>query len=175
MLVARRVLLAALAAVLLAAAAFAADATGTQPSPTPAPSPAEQQKPAPAEPIAPVMPETVVRPALESAPAIPVPPAPTKPGKVTFGNHGEIVVGAPATESRWKGSPISLSLRDAPLDEVLRTFARLANFNLVIQPGVHGTVTCELHDVPWDQALYVILKTQGLGAEIDGNVWMVEK
>ena len=79
------------------------------------------------------------------------------------------------SESRWHGFPISLSLRDAPLDEVLRTFAKLASFNLVIQPGVHGTVTCELHDVPWDQALYVILKTQGLGAEIDGNVWMVEK
>ena len=71
---------------------------------------------------------------------------------------------------RWVGSPISLSLRDADLVEVLRSIARLADVNLVIQPGVSGSVTLELKDVPWDQALHVILKTHGLGAELDGTV-----
>jgi type II secretory pathway component GspD/PulD (secretin) len=72
---------------------------------------------------------------------------------------------------RWRGEPISLSLRDADLVEVLRSFAKLAKVNLVIDPAVKGTVTVELHDVPWDQALYVILKAQDLGMEVSGNVW----
>lgn len=42
--------------------------------------------------------------------------------------------------------------------------------NLVIDPGVSGKVTAELHDVPWHRALAVILKINGLGMELDGNV-----
>lgn len=75
---------------------------------------------------------------------------------------------------RWRGEPISLSLRDADLVEVLRSFGKLAKVNLVIDPAVKGTVTVELHDVPWDQALYVILKSHGLGMEISGNVWSLK-
>lgn len=74
-------------------------------------------------------------------------------------------------EHRWVGEPISLSLRDADLVEVLRSFAKMVDVNLVIDPGVAGKVTVELHDVPWDQALYVILKSHGLGMEISGNMW----
>ncbi|HXT50927.1 MAG TPA: secretin and TonB N-terminal domain-containing protein, partial [Thermoanaerobaculia bacterium] len=76
--------------------------------------------------------------------------------------------------SRWHGFPISLSLRDAPLPEVLRSFAKIAGVNLVLAPGISGNVTVELKDVPWDQALWVILKTHGLAAEIDGRIWTVQ-
>ena len=94
---------------------------------------------------------------------------------MSLGRHGVIELGRPASAaSRWHGFPISLSLRDAPLPEVLRSFARIAGVNLVLAPGVTGSVTVELTDVPWDQALWVILKTHGLGAEIDGRVWTVE-
>jgi type II secretory pathway component HofQ len=93
---------------------------------------------------------------------------------VSFGAHGLIQRGqGPAGQGRWKGFPISLSLRDAPLPEVLRTFARLAHFNLVLDPRVQGSVTVELENVPWDQALSVILKTHGLGAEVDGRLWLI--
>ncbi|HKH49976.1 MAG TPA: secretin and TonB N-terminal domain-containing protein [Thermoanaerobaculia bacterium] len=96
------------------------------------------------------------------------------PRTVILGTHGLIEPGqGPAGQGRWKGFPISLSLRDAPLPEVLRTFARLARFNLVLDPRVQGSVTVELENVPWDQALYVILKTHGLGAEVDGRLWMI--
>ncbi len=72
----------------------------------------------------------------------------------------------------WRGERISLSLKEADLGEVLRSFARLAGVNLVIDPVVRGKVTVELHDVPWDQALSVILKSQRLGVEVSGgNVW----
>jgi type II secretory pathway component HofQ len=143
------------------------------------PPPAETERPAtPAEPIAtvppiaapaPVMPVTVVRPAQPTA----QPPAtPTLP--LSLGRYGAIELGRrPSAASRWRGFPISLSLRDAPLPEVLRSFARIAGVNLVLAPGVTGSVTVELKDVPWDQALWVILKTHDLGAEIDGRVWSV--
>jgi hypothetical protein len=65
---------------------------------------------------------------------------------------------------------ISLSLREADLVEVLRSFAVLGGFNLVIDPAVKGTVTVELKDVRWELALAVILRTHGLAAEIDGTV-----
>ena len=70
----------------------------------------------------------------------------------------------------WTGEPISLSLRDADLVEVLRSFGKMTDINLVIDPSVQGKVTVELKNVPWDQALYVILKSNGLGMEVDGNV-----
>jgi hypothetical protein len=85
---------------------------------------------------------------------------------------GLVVVDAGAAP-RWSGERISLSTKDADHVELLRTFARLADVNLVIDPAVRGTVTVELHDVPWDQALWVILETQGLGAELDGRIWGV--
>lgn len=72
---------------------------------------------------------------------------------------------------KWTGEPISLSLRDADLVEVLRSFGKMTDVNLIIDPSVQGKVTVELKNVPWDQALYVILKSNGLGMEISGNVW----
>ncbi|MEM8993175.1 MAG: secretin and TonB N-terminal domain-containing protein [Acidobacteriota bacterium] len=75
----------------------------------------------------------------------------------------------PEKRASWSGEPISLSLRDADLVETLRSFARLGDFNLLLQPGIKGSVTVELEDVPWDQAMAVILRTQGLGMEISGG------
>jgi type II secretory pathway component HofQ len=65
---------------------------------------------------------------------------------------------------------ISLSLRDADLVEVLRTFARLGGFDLVVDPAVSGKVTVELRDVRWQDALVVILRSQGLAAEVEGRI-----
>ena len=100
---------------------------------------------------------------------------PVRPRSVDVAGRGVIEIGGtPRAQGRWKGFPISLSLRKAPLPEVLRSFARIGGFNLVLDPRVQGEVTVELKDVPWDQALHVILKAHGMGAEVDGRVWMVE-
>lgn len=72
------------------------------------------------------------------------------------------------------GEKIDLSLRDADLVEVLRSFAVLGDFNLVIHPGVEGTVTVELRQVEWEKALAVILRVHGLSAEVDGELWSVQ-
>ena len=75
--------------------------------------------------------------------------------------------------SRFTGEPISLDLKDADLKDVLRTFAKLARLNIAIDPEVKGSVTVRLHDVPWDQALDVILQINGLGYVLEGNVLRV--
>ena len=94
-----------------------------------------------------------------------------RPTEVTSERRDPLVVyRSDGERRRWVGEKISLSLKDADLVEVLRSFAKLADVNLIVDPSVSGTVTVELHEVPWDHALSVILKTHRLGAEIDGRL-----
>ena len=65
---------------------------------------------------------------------------------------------------------ISLDLKDADIRDVLRTFAELEHFNLVIDPEVRGSVTVRLENVRWQDALEVILRSNGLGSVSEGNV-----
>ncbi|MDX1644769.1 MAG: secretin N-terminal domain-containing protein, partial [Thermoanaerobaculia bacterium] len=76
-------------------------------------------------------------------------------------------------ERRYQGEPMDLTLQDADVKDVLRSFAQLSGLNIVIQPGVRGTVTVELVQVPWDQALEQILKINDLGYELDGNIMRI--
>ena len=78
-----------------------------------------------------------------------------------------------ANETEYHGEPMTMSLKDADIKDVLRSFAQISGLNVVTQPGVSGTVTVELTDVPWDQALEIILKTNGLGYELEGNIMRV--
>jgi len=68
------------------------------------------------------------------------------------------------------GDRISLDLKDADLRDVLRTFAALARFNLVIDPEVRGSVTVRLADVRWEDALDVILRSNGLASVREESV-----
>jgi type IV pilus assembly protein PilQ len=79
-------------------------------------------------------------------------------------------VAARASEGRYSGEKISLDLKDADLKDVLTTFGKLEDINVAIDPEVHGSVTVRLHDVPWDQALELILQSNGLGYVLEGNV-----
>ena len=92
-------------------------------------------------------------------------------GIAVLGPPSLLAQGAPTAqdEPRWVGEPVTLSLKDADLAETLRSFAQLGNFNLILDPNVSGSVTVELKNVPWDQALDAILKTHGLGMEVTGG------
>lgn len=79
-------------------------------------------------------------------------------------------VQALGSEKQYYGEPITMSLKDADITEVLRSIARIADLNIVIQPGVNGPVTVELYSVPWDQALEQILKVNNLGQQLEGNI-----
>ena len=82
---------------------------------------------------------------------------------------------APAQEPaagnvRFQGHPITLDFQGADLRSVLRTFADISGLNIVIDPTINGTVDVSLKDVPWDQALDIILKANKLGYAVDGTV-----
>ena len=77
------------------------------------------------------------------------------------------------TQRTYVGEPIDLKVTNADVTDVLRTFAQISGLNIVVQPGVTGVVTAELENVPWDQALEQILKINGLGYEVEGNVMRI--
>src|SRR5207245_1006520 len=76
-------------------------------------------------------------------------------------------------ERVYTGEPISLNLKDADLKDVLRTFAELTGLNIAVDPGVTGSVTVDFVDVPWDQALDIILRQNNLSYVLEGNVMRV--
>jgi len=75
--------------------------------------------------------------------------------------------------SRYTGRLISLDLQDTDIDNALRIIAEVSNLNIVASDEVTGKVTLRLTDVPWDQALDVILKTNGLDKVLEGNVMRI--
>jgi type IV pilus assembly protein PilQ len=77
------------------------------------------------------------------------------------------------SEQTYQGEPMSLTLRDGDIKDVLRSFAQISGLNVVVQPEVTGTVTVELTNVPWDQALDQILKINGLAYQLEGNIMRV--
>ncbi len=71
---------------------------------------------------------------------------------------------------KYGGRRISLDLQDADLVNVLRLFGELANLNMILSPDVKGKVTVRLVNIPWDQAMEIILKMNGLGFIIEDNI-----
>jgi type IV pilus assembly protein PilQ len=84
------------------------------------------------------------------------------------------VAGGQATASanprRFSGNPVSLDFQGADLRAVLRTFSEISSLNIVIDPTVTGTVDVALKDVPWDQALDIILRANKLSYTVDGTI-----
>ncbi|WP_372881176.1 type IV pilus secretin PilQ [Psychromonas sp.] len=76
-------------------------------------------------------------------------------------------------QSDFQGKAFSLNFQDIPVRTVLQLIADFNGFNLVITDSVSGNITLRLDDVPWDQALDIILKVKGLGKRMDGNVLMI--
>lgn len=126
---------------------------------------------APPPPVAPTAESTVeVRPS-------PRRPAGTTEVPATGGSTGSAIQSfetqAIGTERVYTGEPIDLKVTNADVTDVIRTFAQISGFNVLVQPGVQGSVTAELENVPWDQALEQILKINGLGYEVEGNVMRI--
>lgn len=75
-----------------------------------------------------------------------------------------------AEEEKYTGEVISLKFKDADLRDVVLYLAEFADLNVVFDPDVRGTVSCNLQQVPWDQALDIVLKQNKMGKTIEGNV-----
>ena len=76
---------------------------------------------------------------------------------------------APA-QPKYTGEPISVNLKDVDLKDFFRLIHEISGLNIVLDPNVHGTVTIVLDDVPWDQALDIVLRNNGLASQLEGNV-----
>lgn len=87
----------------------------------------------------------------------------------------EPTIRAPKTgsEKEYKGQLISLHFQEADILDVLQVIAEVSGLNLVVHPQVTGTVTVHLTNIPWDQALDIILKMNSLSVEIEGNILRV--
>ncbi|MDG1645772.1 DNA transporter HofQ [Klebsiella huaxiensis] len=72
-----------------------------------------------------------------------------------------------------KDQPVSLVVDDAPVAQVLQTLAELKQKNLVVAPGVSGTVSLHLKNVPWQQALRSVIDSAGLTLTQQGTVLYV--
>ena len=73
-------------------------------------------------------------------------------------------------QQRFRGKRITIDLLDAEIRNVLRFLSDVSGKNIVVAEGVSGSVTLKLKNVPWDQALAVILKVKGLGMEQRGSI-----
>jgi type IV pilus assembly protein PilQ len=79
------------------------------------------------------------------------------------------VLGAPKPIV-YKGSRVTFNFQDIPVRSVLQLLADVSNLNIVAADSVQGNVTLRLVNVPWDQALDVILRAKGLAKRQNGNV-----
>ena len=78
-----------------------------------------------------------------------------------------------ADKNVYVGERLSLMFQDIEVRAVLQIIAQHTGLNLVASDTVRGNLTLRLQNVPWDQALDIILKTKGLDKRIDGNVMLV--
>jgi type IV pilus secretin PilQ/predicted competence protein len=73
-------------------------------------------------------------------------------------------------EGKYTGKKVSLDFQDADIAPIIRLLADMSGYNIVVSPEVKGKLTMKLINVPWDQALDLILKTFSLGKSIEGNI-----
>jgi len=125
-----------------------------------------------AVPVSPAPPSVMAAPARISTAPLPVPmpasmaAAAPQPGMTPLqqsaNNQGQ---------RQFSGDPVTLDFQGADLRAVLRTFAEISNgLNIIIDSSIQGTVDVSLKDVPWDQALDIILRSNKLGYSVEGNI-----
>jgi type IV pilus assembly protein PilQ len=95
--------------------------------------------------------------------------APAAPAAAPQAGAAPAQAAAPQAQ-RFTGEPISVDLRDVDLRDFFRLIHEISGLNVVLDPTVRGTVTLVLDEVPWDQALDIVMRNNGLTKELDGNV-----
>jgi len=73
-------------------------------------------------------------------------------------------------ERVYKGQKVSFNYKDIDIRNALKLIAEMSELNIIMSDDVNGVLTMRLVDVPWDQALDIILAAKGLGKEKNGNV-----
>jgi len=156
------------------------------PAPPPAPAPAVETKVVSAPAVPPPAPPAPAPASAKAAPSKPKSPRgdalfEAAAAQLDQDQAAQPAGGGSAYRSRtiseaptqFTGEPISLDLKDADIKDVFRTISQLTGLNIVIDPEVRGTVTVQLEDVPWDQALDLILKQNSLGYVLENNIMRI--
>ena len=71
---------------------------------------------------------------------------------------------------KYTGEPISVNLKDVDLKDFFRLIHEISGLNVVLDPAVKGSLTIVLDEVPWDQALDIVLQNNSLDKQLNGNV-----
>lgn len=160
------------------------DSTVASPSTTQSSTPATQQ---PTQSASPQQPASSTAPASQSAQdtqtqtqAAPAPvaaPPQAVPVAMPQTASAEPATSAPAVvrqdqmnPAKYTGSPISVNLKNVDLQDFFRLVHEISGLNVVVDPSVKGTLTLVLDNVPWDQALDIVLQNNDLDKQLDGNV-----
>ena len=77
---------------------------------------------------------------------------------------------SPSPTGRYTGEPISVNLKDVDLRDFFRLIHEISGLNVVLDPAVKGSLTIVLDEVPWDQALDIVLQNNSLDKQLSGNV-----
>jgi type IV pilus secretin PilQ/predicted competence protein len=89
---------------------------------------------------------------------------------VADASHPAVATPVAAPVKAYSGEAISVNLKDVDLKDFFRLIHEISGLNVVLDPTVRGNVTLVLDEVPWDQALDIVLRNNGLNKELDGNV-----
>jgi len=95
-------------------------------------------------------------------------PAQTTPAGTTVSVSGPSTTNC--TTGRYTGEPFGMNFKDLDLKDFFRLIHEISGLNVVLDPSVKGSVTIVLDDVPWDQALAIVLENNGLACTLQGNV-----
>ncbi len=74
------------------------------------------------------------------------------------------------TTGRYTGEPVNMDLINVDLKDFFRFIKEISGLNVIVDPGVKGNVTIDVTDIPWDQALALVLRNNSLECELQGNV-----
>jgi type IV pilus assembly protein PilQ len=96
--------------------------------------------------------------------------AKSEPASLEGSQSWGFLTGGSDVGRKYRGQRISMDFKDADLTNVFRIIAEVSNLNIITADDVKGKVSLRLVNVPWDQALDIVLRSKSLGAVQDGNV-----
>ena len=93
-----------------------------------------------------------------------------EPAELQGSQSWGFLTGSSDVGRKYRGQRISMDFKDADLTNVFRIIAEVSNLNIITSDDVKGKVSLRLVNVPWDQALDIVLRSKSLGATQEGNV-----
>ena len=154
-------------------------APGVASQPQPQPQPQAEPQPQPQTQLQPQLqaqppPQPPPQIQTQPQPASPPPPAAVAPSDSAAKKVQDSAAALPGAKKTYTGRRVTLEFVDADIRKIFQLIAEVSNLNILIGDDVSGAITIKLVNVPWDQALDMILETKGLGMKVDGNIVQIK-